>query len=1825
MSNRLTFSLASLTLIFALAFASMPAMAADGGPTVTIADVGTTAAPSTRTAFLLKFTFSHSVTDFDDAGDATFQLYDKDDTLIGATPTPITPAAVADKPREYTASIDVSSTTGDPVGFRVTVPTDSATGNKLTNSLGNQMKFMDFDLPPLVSVGSLTLGITKAATQDTTTDGTDYVLTLTYTDADEAAAAPDPEPAVAHLTFDPSYLETAVLNGNTVVENTDTADAGDYTLNIVHPTGAPPVTIGVQPSYIEEVEAKMVPPPAAVVPAPPMVAIDLGDPDESAREFRISVTITPQPKSDGSAGAEVTTMNGSDEDGFINHITAKDSADGDVILTESAGRGGDNMYTGILKYDRLSMLPITLSIDPNDLVSGSKPDVDPVTAMVGEAAPEDMDAPPTAEIAVSGVDVSMRTFTVEVALTPGTKADGSPGDAITDFGKDDLEIMGQNDSMPRITVVDESLGNNSYLAELQWNPLSTRNLPFTVKAILSGSGDDTVYYMDTSDPTMAATDSVSRDGTTDPVDPPVDSTNTDPVVTISTTAPTAPVADGSFAVVYTATDSDGTVASVRSDIDVTSSAAGYWVSGGTNNPGDNSVTITQPSPTAEMMTIPAATVTVTITATDDDGAMAEASLEVDFAERMYEAPNTAPVITITSEEPIDAVSTGTFSIAYTITDPDTDDTVTVSADVTAVSPSSAMAHYTVGTPADGMVTITQAAPTATMMTIPGAAVTVTLTATDGTASAAPAMLTVSFDAMNYVAPNMPPTFNANLPATINAKEGVAITPVTFGATDSDGGTLAYSWDVDETALGLMLSATTGTVSGTPNKAHSGSHPITVMDGQGGSATHPLMVTVVGNNDPVFTVDSFDFPALTAGTAHPVTLPGATDEDMDTLAYSIRGTLPAGLMASTNASQPLRISGTPTAQGTVSVIYVVSDGRGGEDTLPLTITVNSADPAVTNRQPTFNGQIIQPITVTVGTPIIRDLPEATDPDGDLISYSIRPPRPAGLDFNSRTRRLSGTPTAAQALTNYIYVASDGKGGTAQLTLTITVRARTVVPPSGDLPATHANGVTTISSGTIAGNDFAVVGSGSLPDLEAFLFVGGTIGLGDGDGDADNNSRTVVISEILWGLDLGAAVDMETQHQFIELYNTTDKEIDVSGWMLTFTEGRSVPASDIDQVSNRSGQGWVADIGQSGRVSGTSAVDVDNTVTPIRIVSMYRNINYTHVEKNTGNRGELVKGIPGGNAKGSWKASTRHTDNRWIYDSRGRKHATSTVIITASSVARSPFIINEIGNGADNSDDWIELRNVTGDTHSLKNYHLSMVTATGTDTSLVNFKDKDYKVEGNGYIVIANTDPSDTDLAGGVDVSKAAADQDKKGAQHLYYVDANLKLPNDGNFNLILRNAHDKLKASSHFIDVVGMQRYNDNSRGTSLWPLSGTGAPGGNVNENGDENFKSGIVYIRKDAGGGTGDKDWGQQGYTGVGYDRTALNSAANGGTPGYENGAVKEKVADVSDGDISISEIMIDTGSSRFNLPQWIEIYNSSMTRAVNLNAWKLQIENAADPNVSTFNTTLTLDAMTVAPNQTVLIVSTSGRTSDSDHFPSTRVVNLWTTKKHREALEMVNRNDMVLSPMGFHLTLIDKDNKTVDMVGNLDGNRRTRDTATWDIPMNEADDRRSSLIRRDDDGEIEESWVLASETGFSWSIAETYYGAPDDVGSPGFRGGGPLPVRLSKFRPERLEDGSIVVRWVTESELDNAGFNILRSETLDGEYTKLNEQLIAGNGTTSERNTYDFADTSAKPNVVYYYQIQDVSLDGDVQTLRVSRLKGHISAAGKLTTTWGELKSLQ
>ena len=412
-----------------------------------------------------------------------------------------------------------------------------------------------------------------------------------------------------------------------------------------------------------------------------------------------------------------------------------------------------------------------------------------------------------------------------------------------------------------------------------------------------------------------------------------------------------------------------------------------------------------------------------------------------------------------------------------------------------------------------------------------------------------------------------------------------------------------------------------------------------------------------------------------------------------------------------------------------------------------------------------------------------------------------------------------------------------------------------------------------------------------------------------------------------------------------------------------------------------------------------------------------------------------------------------------------------------------------------------------------------------------------------------------------------------------------------------------------------------------------------------------------------------------------AAEAAASAAAAATAAAAADTSVSMPKAGQVYISEVMFAGGGT---LPQWIEIANGSRTEQVNLSDWTLTVENAtvdADVSVGAKAVFTIPEGTKIDPSgqddtpSTILVVTEQGRNNIDDGAKGAgQILNLWIDQQTELILlGVTKRRYSLLSDMAFQITLAppvpivapaaatpapttaagiaakrtaDAAKKAADakaalarkaatdMVGNLGA----AGTATWALPMDEG--ARSSIIRRHvqvsigaaepEDGMMMDSWALASDTSFAQVThirASSYYGSADDVGTPGFRAGGALPVELSHFRPARdKETGAAVITWSTQSELNNAGFFIKRSQQRDGEFKIINAAMIQGAGTTSEKQFYTYTDTTAQPNVVYYYQIEDVSLDGNHQTLtRGIRLKGHVSVAGKLTTLWGDLKTSQ
>ena len=86
------------------------------------------------------------------------------------------------------------------------------------------------------------------------------------------------------------------------------------------------------------------------------------------------------------------------------------------------------------------------------------------------------------------------------------------------------------------------------------------------------------------------------------------------------------------------------------------------------------------------------------------------------------------------------------------------------------------------------------------------------------------------------------------------------------------------------------------------------------------------------------------------------------------------------------------------------------------------------------------------------------------------------------------------------------------------------------------------------------------------------------------------------------------------------------------------------------------------------------------------------------------------------------------------------------------------------------------------------------------------------------------------------------------------------------------------------------------------------------------------------------------------------------------------------------------------------------------------------------------------------------------------------------------------------------------------------------------------------------------------------------------------------------------IEIAWKTGSEIDNAGFNLLRADT-QGLYLPVNAAFIPAEGSAYSGHDYLFEDHDILPGIGYSYKLEDLDLHG------VATLHGPVTAtAGKI-----------
>ncbi len=327
-------------------------------------------------------------------------------------------------------------------------------------------------------------------------------------------------------------------------------------------------------------------------------------------------------------------------------------------------------------------------------------------------------------------------------------------------------------------------------------------------------------------------------------------------------------------------------------------------------------------------------------------------------------------------------------------------------------------------------------------------------------------------------------------------------------------TVQYSADAGNTFTPVTVTGTTATITGLTNdQNYIFKVSATNAEGTGPASINvPATPTAPANADPVISSVT-GARTVTVGQSLTLTVVATDADTSDTLIYTEDNaeTLP------TNTANVFTF--TPTAQGSVNILFTVSDGNGGSDTETVTITVNAAQ---TNGGSSNTAPDLDPIGdkfVNVDETLTFTV-NATDADGDSITYNMTP-RLTGVTFDNRTGEFTWTPSSS-GTHRVTFTAADASGMDSE-TITITVNRPPVLAEIGDI--THQEG--TALSFTLSAPDpdgdrvnYNVIGKPTGSTLVGHTFTWNTptesvtnnvmFTASDGKGGFDRESITITIT-------------------------------------------------------------------------------------------------------------------------------------------------------------------------------------------------------------------------------------------------------------------------------------------------------------------------------------------------------------------------------------------------------------------------------------------------------------------------------------------------------------------------------------------------------------------------------------------------------------------------------------------------------------------------------------------------------------------------------------------
>jgi len=88
-------------------------------------------------------------------------------------------------------------------------------------------------------------------------------------------------------------------------------------------------------------------------------------------------------------------------------------------------------------------------------------------------------------------------------------------------------------------------------------------------------------------------------------------------------------------------------------------------------------------------------------------------------------------------------------------------------------------------------------------------------------------------------------------------------------------------------------------------------------------------------------------------------------------------------------------------------------------------------------------------------------------------------------------------------------------------------------------------------------------------------------------------------------------------------------------------------------------------------------------------------------------------------------------------------------------------------------------------------------------------------------------------------------------------------------------------------------------------------------------------------------------------------------------------------------------------------------------------------------------------------------------------------------------------------------------------------------------------------------------------------------------------IPVELTSFEAVAVPN-KVLLKWTTQSETENLGFNLFRRKAAESEFQQINKTLIKGAGTSEKRHDYQYEDLDVAGGETYSYLLHDIDYEG-------------------------------